>query len=122
MRRTPSVRRKGDVRRTAQRSGKWRWVKNEVDRRCDGACEARTPLCTGHHEQTHHVLRRSQGGDDHPDNALAVCAACHLVGIHNHVDWAVRHGMLQRQGVVRRELTTGCPFSCAVDHISSRNP
>ena len=40
------------------------------------ACTARTSL------HDHHVLYRSQGGDNRRDNRVAICAAHHLNGIH----------------------------------------
>ena len=45
----------------------------------------RSPRFTQH---PHHILRRSQGGDDSDDNLLAVCKACHR-WIHDRTNAAV---------------------------------
>lgn len=53
----------------------------------------RSPHATEH---PHHILRRTQGGDDSDANLLAVCRECHDV-IHNHPLWAVERGYLRRR-------------------------
>jgi 5-methylcytosine-specific restriction protein A len=43
-----------------------------------GACEAAfSAYCTSRGTQAHHVVRRSQGGQDTPQNLLWVCTPCH---------------------------------------------
>ena len=45
--------------------------------------ECSSPVCTCRRNlNAHHMIYRSQGGDDEPDNLIAVCAECHLFGIH----------------------------------------
>lgn len=41
----------------------------------------------------HHVIRRSQGGKDHPDNLVAVHRVCHRY-IHEHPAEAKTRGFL----------------------------
>jgi hypothetical protein len=54
-----------------------------VRKRSGGRCEARTPVCTGQYEHTHHIRLRSRGGSDEPGNLLAVDNSCHAF-IHSH--------------------------------------
>lgn len=68
--------------------------------RANSKCEARTEACTGNAEQTHHMLRRSQGGTDEPGNLLAVCSACHD-WIHAHPSLSFEHGWLYRSTIER---------------------
>ena len=68
-----------------------------VARRADGRCEIRSEACTGRHEHTHHIRRRSQGGTHDPANLAATCAACHHL-IHDvSPAWGYEHGWLVRQ-------------------------
>lgn len=69
-----------------------------VAERCQGACEARTDVCTGQAEAVHHMLRRSQGGGHDVDNLLAVCTACHQF-IHGNPAKAVALGLLRKPSV-----------------------
>jgi hypothetical protein len=81
------AKRKPDSRRLVQ-------AKAEVRRRSHGRCEARSgPWCTGGMEHAHHKRRRSQGGQDAPENLLAVCGACHDA-IHRDVERSFLHGWL----------------------------
>ncbi|MBW2524703.1 MAG: HNH endonuclease [Deltaproteobacteria bacterium] len=41
-----------------------------------------SPVCFSRNQTPHHVVFRSQGGDDDPENLTAPCACCHLEGIH----------------------------------------
>lgn len=80
-RRTP-LRRVG--RKGLSRAAVWRRCRQEVRHRCGGRCEARVPdVCTVRMDHTHHLLPRSQGGQDDPAALLGVCAACHR-WIHDH--------------------------------------
>ena len=65
----------------------------EVRRRSGGWCEVTHPGCTGRAEHVHHVLPRSGGGHNHPDNLLDVCGAGHRY-IHDHPRWAYDYGYL----------------------------
>lgn len=69
--------------------------RGEVLERVDGWCEARTVVCSGRATQVHHLLRRSQGGTDAPENLLGVCVRCHE-RIHSHPEWAYQVGLLHR--------------------------
>jgi hypothetical protein len=41
-----------------------------------------SPVCFSRNQTPHHIVFRSQGGDDDPENLTAPCACCHLEGIH----------------------------------------
>jgi hypothetical protein len=49
-----------------------------------------SPVCCSRNQTPHHIVFRSKGGDDDPDNLTAPCACCHLEGIHG--------GSIQAQG------------------------
>ncbi len=62
--------------------------------RSRGKCEARfSDLCTGYGVVPHHVVRRSQGGDNSPENLLLVCWFCHAL-IHDNPTDAREKGLL----------------------------
>ncbi len=45
--------------------------------------ECASPVCTNRRNlNPHHIEYRSKGGGDEPENLIAVCATCHLFGIH----------------------------------------
>lgn len=68
-----------------------------VEGRADGKCEARcAPNCQRRGTQAHHMLMRSQGGTDDPDNLLWVCAPCHDQ-IHMHPAESYERGWLRRR-------------------------
>lgn len=50
----------------------------------------------------HHVLRRSQGGPDTPENLVALCAVCHG-WVHEHPALARERGLLARSGNISEE-------------------
>jgi hypothetical protein len=54
----------------------WAKAVTEVRRRSGDRCEARTPLCTGVGQQTHHRLKRSQGGKADPAILMRICNHC----------------------------------------------
>lgn len=98
MRRTPLKRGK-PLKRTAfkrknKRTAEWRNARGVVLKRCDDRCEARLRGCGGGAEHVHHVLRRSQGGGNEPENLLGVCFRCHE-WIHAHPKEAARLGLLR---------------------------
>jgi hypothetical protein len=45
-----------------------------------GRCQA--PGCSHRAVHAHHVVPRSRGGSDDPENLVALCACHHLLGIH----------------------------------------
>lgn len=101
-RRTP-LRSTGRLRGTS-RSGPARVARTPADYlenrivvagRCKGRCEVKTPVCTGGWEETHHRLRRSQGGTHHHENLLAVCRACHTY-VHHHPTESYARDWMQR--------------------------
>jgi 5-methylcytosine-specific restriction endonuclease McrA len=34
--------------------------------------------------EVHHIVWKSHGGSDHPDNLIVVCRRCHLILHHGH--------------------------------------
>jgi hypothetical protein len=60
---------------TRQQSG-WAKAVKAVRERSRNRCEARTPLCTGIGQQTHHRLKRSQGGKADPQILMRICDPC----------------------------------------------
>jgi 5-methylcytosine-specific restriction endonuclease McrA len=72
----------------------WRKARGEVLKRAVNRCEARLPRCSGEATHVHHVLRRSQGGTNEPDNLLAVCFLCHE-WIHANPKEAAAAGLLR---------------------------
>jgi hypothetical protein len=57
-----------------------RTVSQKVRERDLGRCRA--PGCSRRAVHAHHVLPRSRGGGDEPENLVALCACHHLRGIH----------------------------------------
>lgn len=66
-------------------ASEWETVREAVLNRDDHACrfcgisdaEHRDKGDTEHGLHVHHVIPKSDGGADHPDNLIAVCASCH---------------------------------------------
>ena len=70
------------------------------------------PVCQRRDVTPHHVVFRSRGGDDAPENVIALCAGCHLALLHNgllrvdrasgKLEWVIgRAGQMEVKG---REL------------------
>lgn len=72
-------------------------VREAIEWRSGGWCEAGTPKCRGHAHHIHHILRRGQGGKGTETNGLHVCEPCHL-HIHSHIPEAIERGWLRRSG------------------------
>jgi hypothetical protein len=71
-------------------------ARTAVRERAGGRCEAAIEgVCTGSGAHAHHVLRRSQGGPDTPENLLWLCPPCHG-HIHENPAWATEQGLLRR--------------------------
>lgn len=58
-------------------------------------CQVGAEGCAGRAVHRHHILRRSRGGDDSPENTSDVCAMCHD-RIHANPAWAYERGLLRR--------------------------
>ena len=59
-------------------------IRAEVRRRSSSQCEARfSEDCTGRADHLHHVVLRSQGGNNMADNLVSCCYACHAE-LHDH--------------------------------------
>lgn len=70
-------------------------VKPFLLERSRGRCEAQIAnLCTGIGVHAHHVVRRSQGGDNAAENLLWVCWFCHD-RIHSSPEDATARGFLR---------------------------
>ena len=41
-----------------------------------------SPVCSRRDVTPHHLVFRSHGGDDSPDNVASLCVWCHLEGVH----------------------------------------
>lgn len=61
-------------------------------------CQAHLEGCTVRAVHAHHVLMRSQGGRNDPDNglSLALCRNCHE-GVHADPEQSYRDGWLRRR-------------------------
>jgi hypothetical protein len=94
-RRTPL--RRTPMRRAVKRNVKLTQARFDVAYRAHGRCEARTEVCTGWGQHAHHVVMRSHGGPDTPENLLWVCAMCHHE-IHAYPADSYEHGWLKRIG------------------------
>jgi hypothetical protein len=80
-------------------------------------CALFLPGCWTWAQCEHHRRRKGQQGSDEPWNLLPVCHHCHNGdGIHQHVDWSNRHGLILRTGDDPSVLVTGCPLDCRTDH------
>lgn len=65
-------------------------------RRAQGRCEmtGTTGRCREVATEVHHLVPRSRGGNDDPDNTLALCHPCHA-RIHANPQWATEMGYLR---------------------------
>lgn len=69
-----------------------------IKERSRGRCEAAwSDLCTGRGEHAHHIVRRSAGGTNDPDNLLWVCWFDHD-RIHSNPAEALVRGLLRPFG------------------------
>lgn len=66
--------------------------------RAKGHCECGgfNPGCPGYGSEAHHVVRRSQGGDHHPDNLRWLHPDCHRL-VHANPAAAAAAGLLARR-------------------------
>ena len=86
-----AMQREGYLRRVGtrmRRRHRERWVfRVLVLQRAGGVCE-RCEAVDGRKLYAHHLLPRSRGGPDDPDNGAALCRRCHSA-VHDHTatDW-----------------------------------
>lgn len=74
-----------------------------------GLCEARWALdCRRWGDQAHHKARRSQGGQDVPENLAWVCTPCHNT-VHANPAEAERRGLLVRNSTAVRPHVRDAP-------------
>lgn len=78
-------------------------AKSPVMLRSRGACEARTPMCTGAGEHVHHISGRLGPAANDPDNLLHVCFACHRY-LHAHPLEAYHAGWLVKRNTIVSSL------------------
>lgn len=103
----PRVQRRCVVKRTPlkprsakrrKRDTEYARVRLAVEARAEGWCEARLVGCNGRGDAAHHILRRSQGGEDIESNLLWVCnSVCHSQ-IHGNPERSYAMGLLKRRG------------------------
>lgn len=55
---------------------RWIHLRELILKRDNYQCTIQGERCTGTATQADHIVRRSEGGDDHPDNLRAACAQC----------------------------------------------
>lgn len=55
----------------------WKRTRSLVLQRDGHTCQIRGPRCTVTATEVDHVTPVSQGGTDHPSNAISVCHPCH---------------------------------------------
>ena len=91
-RRTP-LRRTLWIRRPTRQQRGWAKAVKAVRERSGDRCEIRTPSCIGVGQQTHHRLRRSQGGQAGPAILARCCNPCDLY-LSTHVTEAYERGWL----------------------------
>ncbi|MGC4000220.1 MAG: HNH endonuclease signature motif containing protein [Anaeromyxobacter sp.] len=66
---------------TWEQQGKQRKTKSqEIRARDDGRCQV--PGCSHASAHAHHIIPRSRGGTDDPENLVGLCSFHHLVGVH----------------------------------------
>ncbi|MGC3996603.1 MAG: HNH endonuclease signature motif containing protein [Anaeromyxobacter sp.] len=66
---------------TWEQQGKQRKTRSqEIRARDDGRCQV--PGCSHASAHAHHIVPRSQGGSDDPENLVGLCSFHHLVGVH----------------------------------------
>lgn len=76
-----------------RRNEEYRKVRDTVAER--ELCEAQVSgVCRIYGAHAHHILRRSQGGADTPENLAWLCAPCHE-WTHQHPEWAKGVGLLR---------------------------
>ena len=77
----------------------WRIVRQEVLERDQYCCQAETRGWPWHEcwgqLHVHHIIRRSQGGRDHPSNCVTLCARAHDQ-VHANPELARVYGLLRR--------------------------
>lgn len=73
-----------------------RWVRERDGYRCVARIET---VCTGRADHVHHIVRKSQGGDNTMGNLISLCLACHQ-HIHANVAWARSHGYIRSRSTV----------------------
>ena len=101
IRRSPITRRTPLKRTALKRKPKRRAVPSDIYQQVlarDMGCVGRAYLpfvqCYGRIDP-HHVLRRSQGGQDTPDNLISLCRAHHSF-VHDHPQQSYDLGLLKR--------------------------
>jgi hypothetical protein len=76
LRRLTPLKRTQWIRKPTRQQKGWARAVKEVRERSGDRCEVRTPLCIGTGQQTHHRLKRSQGGKADPALLLRICNHC----------------------------------------------
>lgn len=90
---------RSELRRNKRAQKGWTAAVTTVMERSGGRCEVSAEVCTQIGTQTHHRIRRSQGGTSDPAFLLRTCRECHDF-IHANPERAYAQGWLVRMGVV----------------------
>jgi hypothetical protein len=72
-------------------------IRDALERRSRGRCEAQFPGCTGVATDAHHRKLRAQGGLNDLETLVHLCQWCHTGVIHRNTGWAYEHGWLVRR-------------------------
>jgi 5-methylcytosine-specific restriction protein A len=64
----------------SSRGRPWRRLQAQILQRDHYLCQMRGPRCTTHATTVDHILPKSRGGTDHPNNLRAACAPCNYAG------------------------------------------
>jgi hypothetical protein len=71
------------IRKPTRQQRGWAKAVKAVRERSGDRCEARSPLCPAIGQQTHHRLKRSQGGKADPAILMRICNLCdHYIETH----------------------------------------
>ena len=97
----PAVKKSRPISRPTGDSAELKASKVIVRSRSRGFCEITHLGCTGRIDQVHHKRRRSQGGDDTPENLLGVCAKAHEL-IHANPELSFERGWLLHAAAVNQ--------------------
>ena len=101
MKRSGPIKRRTPLKRSSGLKAKRQGIPSDVRSRVairDGGCRGRTLIpelsCWGRLDP-HHILRRSQGGQDTPDNLVTLCRA-HHDWVHAYPETSRTLGLLRR--------------------------
>src|SRR3989338_3570125 len=85
------------------------WIRRQALRKHGKRCE----LC-GYHLfiETHHIVRKHQGGPNEVDNLMVVCSNCHILLTRGYVKLFSRAGISRLREHLRPLLRSPYPYLC----------